>query len=561
MNSVLSSLYLFANNFGSQVSSSITSKLFWAVVVLAVVYFATDHISQLSKFAKTIILISQVAVCLYIVHFLFGFNLQAQWGFVDDHEIMHFIGSDYRTPINKVLPIIKETEIARFGEYPRFRPSYYLIRISETLLWGKNYQLWYGSRLLLLAASLLIFWRTISKIFGRGLSFVFLIKILELPFWSDLFTRLGPAETYAVGGLALYVWGYATAISSDAKENNLHAKLSDIAYFIGGLVTIGVKENFIFLGITSFLLLIMKIVKKEFKASLLISSVIHLIYCIVVLLAIFIATGKTGVDIYSNTIDLPSRSSLLLNFLAVREYQYIIFAYIILVLYKLKKTTRFHVSKLLSSSKIFNLLLLLCCISYLVFNFIYYNGGWPNGTRYDFPGMPLLYIISAYLIFNYYQDVIVIINRKWLKILIISIYIIYASMTLNIQAFRHHQASSHSNVLKTKAFTKKIEQQAQTLVSNPSHELFIVTNNPADFELINSYERFLRSLGAKNSMALITQFPNDLRASALDSSLAKQLIEVEKNGYWSFLPASQIRGVNCFNLVLSGQGLTHCLYL
>ena len=73
--------------------------------------------------------------------------LYAKWGLIDDHEIFSLIGPNRYLPFAQILDALSTTEVSASSTLPRFRPTYYILRILESVAWGKDPSLWYGFRI------------------------------------------------------------------------------------------------------------------------------------------------------------------------------------------------------------------------------------------------------------------------------------------------------------------------------------------------------------------------------------------------------------------------------
>ena len=148
-------------------------------------------------------------------------NLQAQFGPVDDHEPLRWMGSDGVLPLSEVIPtLIGDTELGTFGEASRFRPSYYLVRVFQTALFGSDVLSWYVSVLLAYVVASSLFGYAISRWASvtaaaitpspRVRFWVSLaspicgtLLVISLHAWSGIVTRLGPSELLAMLGAGL----------------------------------------------------------------------------------------------------------------------------------------------------------------------------------------------------------------------------------------------------------------------------------------------------------------------------------------------------------------------
>src|ERR1051325_3504852 len=76
--------------------------------------------------------------------------VHADFGMIDDHEIVTFLGKDNQIRISELFPLIQQWAMEHDG---RFRPGYYTLRIFEAFLVGGNAARWYANRLLLAIVS------------------------------------------------------------------------------------------------------------------------------------------------------------------------------------------------------------------------------------------------------------------------------------------------------------------------------------------------------------------------------------------------------------------------
>ena len=155
-------------------------------------YFMEANYKRNNRFFKY----GYLLLLLGFLFFLFGENLFAKWWIIDDHEIFKFIG-DYKTQIGfgDYWDIaLNKTEIGAFGNYPRYRPSYFLLRILELVLWKDNPFLWYSFRLLVLFTFTVSIYFLISKYASYTTSFLFVLWVFSYTYWGDIFSSMGPAE-------------------------------------------------------------------------------------------------------------------------------------------------------------------------------------------------------------------------------------------------------------------------------------------------------------------------------------------------------------------------------
>ena len=120
--------------------------------------------------------------------------LHADFGMIDDHEIVSILGRDNRVKIAEIPSLIQQWAIEHNN---RFRPGYWVLRILEAFCVGSHANLWYMNRLILaLVSALALYWglRIVLHPFPAG--------VVTLLFFSgpqnEMWIRLGPQEAYAV---------------------------------------------------------------------------------------------------------------------------------------------------------------------------------------------------------------------------------------------------------------------------------------------------------------------------------------------------------------------------
>ena len=162
------------------------------------------------------------------------------------------MGDQDRLDVKDYLPtLIYGTEIGNPGgdfkgytiTYTRFRPFYYGVRLLEAVIWGKNVKLWYVFRMVLLFISSIVLIYILNPFFKILNSLAISAYIFTFPLWGDIFSRLGPSETYSVPGLAIFLWGYFGIEKNNFQNSNQNKYWFALA--IGSIICMGSKENFL----------------------------------------------------------------------------------------------------------------------------------------------------------------------------------------------------------------------------------------------------------------------------------------------------------------------------
>jgi hypothetical protein len=176
--------------------------------------------------------------------------LHADFGMIDDHEIVSILGRDNRVKTSEISPLIQQWVMEHNG---RFRPGYYVLRILEAFFVGDHASLWYTNRLLLaLVSALALYWglRVLLRPFPAG--------VVTLLFFSgsqnEMWISLGPQEAY---GAPLLLAGLAWITVQLGRHNWQPTRLFPGLVVL--LLTGFVKESFVPVlpGVLAFIYIVM----------------------------------------------------------------------------------------------------------------------------------------------------------------------------------------------------------------------------------------------------------------------------------------------------------------
>jgi hypothetical protein len=474
-----------------------------------------------------------------LVYYLFGANLNAKWWFIDDHEIMMFLGEDMNLKVGEIpKTLLEKTEVGDFGSYERFRPSYYTLRLIETSIWGNNPGIWYLSRIIILTLFLSILWYLVWQYTDFTKGFLFILLILSASYWTDVISRLGPAETYCVLGLGLYLLGLYfeyRRCSSSKKEKDKTYIYNLILITIGAVIAIGSKENFIVLLFPTALLVLYAIYKRKMNVGLLLSTIIMVSYGAFVMSSVLIALSKTNTDIYGSNIQTKELILMTLRYIPyVLDLFWIKWVIILttissLIIFKIKGRVKLKAygNKLIVfySSLIFLLGLYLS-------QYFFYKGAWSTGMRYDFPGMLYypFYLLSLYLLIRYTLEILEVkkIIQEQIYMLIIVLTFINVSP---IQYRDYFRAYTEDNVNRTRIYSETIESIVARSKENSNQAIFFESYSVWDYELLVSVNRFLRAKGVTNEIYInVNNYSLDSFEDMFQKKLSEEILLVSNSG-------------------------------
>jgi len=180
-------------------------------------------------------------------------TLRAPFGSMDDHEPLRWMGRDRELALSEVLPLLlQDTEVGQFGETSRFRPSYYLVRVLQTVFLGPNPLAWYlsvlcayitacallswsVSRWALAAAQTLTTSRTLQVASTSVATVISAVLFVSIHAWSDIAIRLGPAEMLALLGISVAVLSATMLVERQSSK-------WFIPLLLGVVTAVGAKE-------------------------------------------------------------------------------------------------------------------------------------------------------------------------------------------------------------------------------------------------------------------------------------------------------------------------------
>jgi hypothetical protein len=492
--------------------------------------------------------------------------LNAKWSLVDDHEILTIIGPNSHLLLSGILGALSETEISANSTLPRFRPTYFLFRLIESVVWGKDPSLWYGFRM------------AISVVFGISIAFLsiaivgpvlglgFILFSLSQPYWSDIFSKAGPSEIYAILGCALLIILFC---NKGERKNYSSNECFLIAFAI--IIASGSKENFLFLGTIPLFILIDKSFKKTFIGKIFLISPLIYISWIIYTLALRL---REGADVYQNDISIYTKLNQL-KLIFLNDY------FLLLLSLAIGSTLVFGISALLLRKCTYNCKAelvnqFIICLKWqivliVVFlsQYIFYYGAWSSGAlRYLFPAVLAVHfsiLISIFLLMHAFSIFPYSKNRiKFLKIIGFTLFILLSIENL----FQNRNISSHSARISLD-FDKKYIYVEEILKRNPSIPLIIFSNHPNDYESIFAINRFLYSRGVPNKVGVklndssyIYVHNEPLHTKWLKGAILKVsqdgTLPKTKDNY--FDPIDSLDLNNCVSVSLSGDSVLTCKY-
>ncbi len=543
--------YIGSSFFSFEPSFVLRQPLFYLLLLFLGFYiFRKQHIFKfiyqwISANPKIVI----VTMSTIFSFWLFGANFQAQWGPIDDHEIMSYLGSDQKMSVGEIPQKLMESEVGKPGQSLRYRPSYYTLRLTETSLWGNNAHLWYGFRLLVLISGLSIGWYLFSLILGLIPAGLVMAFITTYQMWADMFARLGPSETYTVLAFPLFILVFYKLTELLLNRKKIQHRWL-ILWLISTTICVGAKENYALLLLPNLVLIGIAIWKKQLTLALSIYSTLILAFTLFVASAFGIALLKSGSDIYGHDATSGGRIAVLILGMKHIFSKQVILSGVVLTLYlvyqwidKKRNTIIWKMSWLTQ----------IAFISYeiiFLFHFVFYNSDWPNHSRYDFPGVlviPLFYITWALFIKKILTEYKI--NQTVTQGLEYGILFSLICTTI-MRGYIAQQVKIQNNAVGTQAFTQRVQEISMKAKADSKVPLVIESGAYSDYEIIFAYQRFLRAYGVTNPLFLRLHNYDGQAIAGMSPSLADELKTIQNNGSDLFEPLSDLPK-NCYSIKLA----------
>jgi len=486
-------------------------------------------------------------------YFLVGNNFASKLGIIDDHEIPMFMGSDGAVKLSEIPSAIMSSEVGKWGEALRYRPSYYTLRVLETALWGDNEMLWYLTRYLILVAGMYLGWRIMTIYMPSIVSYLFIFYLLTIPFWSDLLSRLGPSEIYGVLAIPLFVYGM------------IKHRLWMIT--LGYIIAVGSKENFLILFPILLLYAGYRVYRRIISPRELIIYLILSLYTIFIVAGIQIATSKSGADVYGEAISYSERFATLYKhkryIIESRHLHLAILVYLAGFISVLRMVYTKGIKALAGNTIANHLGLGMILGLSLASQYIFYNNQIPTNIRYDFPAMllfPIIQLVAVSLLIKLIPKKIWLIKTRFLIYLILIGGMLFM---INKRGYSHIQAQTQKTATSSQKFDQVLNEVYTTASQNPDAVLVYVSEHYFSFEPTISVGRYLSSKRIENVMIL-----SYTRETGLIDPLGKELEDKflssmegtagEDNPFARFSPSSE-RRLPCFSITFGkAEALPEC---
>ena len=475
--------------------------------------------------------------------YLLGPAIHADWALVDDHFIVR-----YQTPGEQITfggiakHAINDTSIGNQEERrftPRFIPSYYFLQFFEKWLWGDSPIGWHAVRMAMFIVAVTLAWLTLASAIGWIEAGLLIAWIVSLPFWPDVWCKTGVTETYTATGALLCCAGLLLAWRG-------HHAWTWMLVVVGGIWAIGSKENFLILlaPVWFTVLLLWWRGRRPIVGSVV--AVVLTLFAGLIVYQTFHILRSLGGDHYGNDVSGAHRVQVLLAGLreVSRHVSWIDLLIAVIGVGVVASSARGR----LLARRVWRIegaavFVLGAFLVLWLSQYVFYDGKWPAGTRYDFPGvlaMPLA--IAAAAVFGLRLLRTLGWDRRILRAvragLVVGLLLLVGSRDL--ATLRQGAIATIEN---NYAFALCLDTLTEKAEAHPDRPILFVTWRPWDFEPAHSYRQFLAYRGVKNPLhlSLLGFGPDIFPPGSPDRRLATELQTLSTRGGRGFRPISELK--------------------
>jgi hypothetical protein len=491
-----------------------------------------------------------LALPLALSYFLWGPNLEADWGPIDDHVLFQLMGPDHSMRFAEIPASAANGETLNPGKSLRYRMLLIPMLSLQTALFGDDVALWYAARILVFGLMLSAAWYLLDRVVGFWLAGAFTLLLSSHGYWGRIWACLGPSETFMAPACVMLVfgcwlvWREQEALAGSRVSRGLGWSL----ILIGGLICINVKENMPFMAAPALWLAWRDWRRRRLNWLPITVSVLLLGTAAFTTGAIAIAAARSGADFYARPVAAGGRGRAALMALVRAPLPLAIFVL---------SAAFFAVArgKWRSFARVLFLWEAILFASYFS-QLVFYNGAWEPTSRYGFPG-------DTIVSFMWFLPVLVAWPGRqalpgWSAARERTVAIALCCAMLAVVGIRGYQVSrevSRMNVSVTRTFSGAIRTLAERTRGTPDVPIVIYSRSMNDIESIGAAKDYLRYLGVRNPIILRID-PREFKSTGWDPALATALtpiLELWRSGNEGFTSDSRLNGLTeCYELTFTG---------
>ena len=486
----------------------------------------------------------EIVFIYFIFIFIWKYSFLNNFSLIDDHEILFFhhkfIGLNFFEFISNNIQF---TELANDSEAKRFRPSYYLLRLTETFFYEDNNRIWYFSRLVIYSYFLVSLALLLKKKFSSVLTFLCLLIIITNQNLIDIIPRLGTSELYIVLGLAFIFNGLLVH-----KRKNLSSFLINL----GVILSVGSKELYLCFIIIPAIHLYYCYRRDKFK-NLIIPIIFFLISisysCYIAYELLTRIDFFNSSNIYGGKLNLESYLGLIKKIFS-EFYLLAILIFILISIFIIRKSENKYKKEYYMHASLLTGLIFL--------SYFFYQGLGLGPSRYNFI-IELFLIIYFFLIIKLIKKII---KPQYLKLFIPSL--ITLSIFLSIMHLDFIFKRTKNIYEKTNNVFYHLDNLDDNMKKYNAEYLVINSNSWLDYESILAINKILmiKKFNKKIVVRLDGYSEKKFSSESLKFRLAYAINSWSINGMksekYQFYPYNEDVSKNCYSLGVGGNSFNKC---
>jgi len=477
---------------------------------------------------------------------------QANWGLIDDHEVFTYLGSDLRLPFGEIWEtLITKTEVGQLQG--RFRPTFYILKLTETSLLGADVHLWYLVNSACFAIFLASIWWGLVRFIGVWLSGALTAAIAVLPMWADIWSRLGPSEIFGTACLGLMLFAADAILFAEGRRLRLCAA---VALTLFAIVLAGLKETFVPVaaGLPAFVLGY-AVITRRLPLSLVAALGLLLTASIVAIGVVVVREMRSaGADYYGRSAGpIVTVRYALLGLIDGVARTWWVWVLPIALLQLLKVIpARSWKQRVLESGPAF------AAYAFLIAMYAaqcgLYRMLFPHNNRYDFPAMLLIPLTACILI----AEIVYKLGPRYPKrtvdhaLCAAAFFVVFFLVTSHLGQPPALASAVKRNIETSQAFFTDVQRLAQLAKAAPERPIIIEAGGPLAFEGIHSLQQFLTALGVQNTIS-VRYHRNEHARGPLLENLQQQAMKMETARTSTLTPLAEAwekRAGGCFSIGL-----------
>ena len=463
---------------------------------------------------------------------------QANWGLIDDNEVFTYLGSDLRLPFNEIWQTLAtKTEVGQLQG--RFRPSYYVFKVTEASLFGTNVHLWYLVNTACFAILLASVWWGLVRFLGLWLSGAITAAIALLPMWADVWSRLGPSEIFGAGCLGLMLFATTATLFSERQSARYFGAA---ALILLSIVFAGFKETFLPVAVGLPLFVFgFGIINRRLSPLISAALCLPLAACILTIGIVVLKQVHTaGADFYGRAagpiITIGYTALGLIDGIARTWWLWILPVAVLQLLEIIP--SRAWKERFLSSMPAFSVYLFL--IAMYAAQCGLYRMLFPHNNRYDFPAMLIIPLSSCVLVAEITSKLRLRHSKATMDraLCAAGFFVIFFLVTNHLGQPPALAISVKRNIDTTKTFFAEVQRMAQVAKENPDAPIIIEAGGPLAYEGAYTLPRFLTAFGVRNTFSV--RYHQDQRPlDALSEGLGRTIKSWETTRTDTFTPLAE----------------------